>query len=80
MRLHKLADGIWALQGEPITFLTFPYEIRSTIIDVGGGELLIHSPVQISAASLLNELPGQVRYIVSPNKLHGLFGETMYLT
>lgn len=73
MRLHKLADGIWALDGNPISFLTFPYEIRSTVIDLGGGELFIHSPVQITAAGLLKALPGQVKYIVSPNKLHSLF-------
>lgn len=73
MGLHKLADGIWALDGNPIAFLTFPYEIRSTIIDVGGGELFVHSPVQLSAASLLKTLPGKVKYLVSPNKLHSLF-------
>lgn len=73
MSLHKLADGIWALDGESISFLTFPYEIRSTIVDLGDGQLLIHSPVQASKASLLQELPGSVRYVVSPNKLHSLF-------
>ena len=75
MELHKLADGIWALEGDPISFLTFPYEIRSTVIDLGGGELFIHSPVQLSATGLLKTLPGQVKYIVSPNKLHSLFLE-----
>jgi len=73
MRLHKLADGIWTLDGDPISFLTFPYEIRSTVIDTGEGGLFIHSPVQFSAASLLQALPGQVKYIVSPNKLHHMF-------
>ncbi|MFN2121992.1 MAG: DUF4336 domain-containing protein [Candidatus Promineifilaceae bacterium] len=73
MRLHRLADGIWSLDGNPVSFLTFPYEIRSTIIELGGGELFIHSPVQLSAATLLKALPGQVKYIVSPNKLHSLF-------
>jgi len=75
MSLHKLADGIWVLDGNPVSFLTFPYEIRSTIIELGGGELLVHSPVQITEASLLKTLPGQVKHIVSPNKLHSLFIE-----
>ena len=75
MDLHKLDDGIWTIDGNPISFLGFPYEIRSTVIDLGEGELFIHSPVQISAASLLKTLPGQVKYIVSPNKLHSLFLE-----
>lgn len=39
----------------------------------GRGELFIHSPVQLSAANLLTTLPGQVRYVTSPNKLHSLF-------
>lgn len=73
MSLQKLADGIWLLDGDAISFLTFPYEIRATIIDIGGGALFIHSPVQLSAANQLKELPGQVKYIVSPNKLHSLF-------
>jgi len=73
MGLSKLGDGIWTLDGNPISFFTFPYEIRSTIIDLGNGELLVHSPVQLSKAGLLKELPGQVKYIVSPNKLHSLF-------
>jgi len=70
-----LADGIWVLDGDPVSFLTFPYEIRSTVVDTGRGELFIHSPVQLSAASLLKALPGRVKYIVSPNKLHSLFLE-----
>ncbi len=73
MKLQKLAEGVWVLDGDPISFLTFPYEIRSTVIELGGGELFIHSPVQLSAASQLKALPGQVKYIVSPNKLHSLF-------
>jgi len=73
MRLHELDDGIWTLDGDPISFLTFPYDIRSTVIDVGGGGLLIHSPVQLPAANLLKSIPGRVNYIVSPNKLHHKF-------
>ena len=73
MRLNKLADGIWALDGNPISFLTFPYEIRSIVIEIGRGELFVYSPVQISAARLLKALPGQVKYIASPNKLHHKF-------
>ena len=73
MGLSRLADGIWVLEGDSISFFSFPYEIRSTIIDLGNGELLVHSPVQLSEADLLKELPGKVKYIVSPNKLHSLF-------
>lgn len=75
MSLQELAHGIWTMDGDPISFLTFPYEIRSTIVEVGSGELLVHSPVQVSAARRLRDLPGAVKYIVSPNKLHSLFLE-----
>ena len=66
---RKLADGLWVIDGDPLSFLSFPYEIRCTIIDIGGGELLIHSPVQVSAATQLESLPGQLKYIVIVN--HG---------
>jgi len=73
MGLRNLADGLWVLDGIPISFLTFPYEIRSTIIDLGGGDLFVHSPVQLSSLNPLESLPGRVKHIVSPNKLHSLF-------
>lgn len=72
MELQQLADGIWIIDGESISFLSFPYEIRCTVIEVGG-KLLIHSPVQLSASKYLERLPGNPGYIVSPNKLHSLF-------
>lgn len=72
-KLDQLADGIWTLDGDPISFLTFPYEIRSVVIDVGRGELFVHSPVQLDAAHLLKSIPGDARYIISPNKLHHKF-------
>lgn len=73
MELHKLDAGIWVLEGSPVSFFSFPYQIRSTIIDLGHGALLVHSPVQLGAARLMSDLPGQVKYLVSPNKLHSLF-------
>lgn len=75
MKLQELAGGLWVIDGDPLSFLSFPYEMRCTIIDIGGGELLIHSPMQVSAATQLESLPGQLKYIVSPNKLHSLFLE-----
>jgi hypothetical protein len=50
-RLRKLNEGIWTLQGDPVRFFTFPYELRSTIVDLGSKLLFVHSPVQLSVAA-----------------------------
>ncbi len=72
-RLRKVDARIWTLEGAPIRFLSFPYELRSTIVDLGDGSLFVHSPVQLSIAARSVEALGQVAYIVAPNKLHHLF-------
>ncbi len=72
-RLHEIDTGIWTLDGDPISFLTFPYQIRSTIMDTGSGSLFVHSPVQLAAWTESGGLPGTVEYLVSPNKLHHMF-------
>lgn len=71
---RPLADELWTFDGEPIRFLGFPYALRMTVIRLGDGSLLLHSPIQHSAALQreLNEL-GEIRFIVTPNKLHHLF-------
>jgi hypothetical protein len=72
-RLRELDEGIWTLEGDPTRFFTFPYELRSTIVDLGGNSLFVHSPVQLSVAAEAVESLGRVGYIVSPNKMHHLF-------
>lgn len=72
-RLRKLDEGIWTLRGNPVRFFTFPYQLRSTIVDIGGNMLLVHSPVQLSVGAQAVESLGRVAYIVSPNKMHHLF-------
>jgi hypothetical protein len=72
-RLRKLDEGIWTLRGDPVPFFTFPYQLRSTIVDLGGNVLLVHSPVQLSVGAQAVESLGRLAYIVSPNKMHHLF-------
>ncbi len=72
-RVRELDAGIWTLEGDPIRFLSFPYDLRSTIIDLGGRSLFVHSPVQLTAAAEAVGSLGRVRHIISPNKLHHLF-------
>lgn len=70
--LQQVDDHLWTLSGNPITFLGYPFEVRSTFVDLGG-EVFVHSPIQFSvAAPILSSLP-PVKHIVSPNKLHHLF-------
>lgn len=74
VKFHQIAEGLWTLDGECISFLSFPYELRMTIVMLGDGSLFLHSPVQLTDArrTLIGSL-GPVRAIVSPNKLHHLF-------
>ena len=73
-KLHKIGDGLWTLDGDRISFLTFPYELRMTIVRLSNGSLFLHSPVQLTEKrqALIRAL-GPVSSIVSPNKLHHLF-------
>jgi len=72
--LKQWAEGLWTLEGEPIRFVGFPYELRMTIVRLDDGSLWLHSPVQCTDANraLVDEL-GPVRHLVTPNKLHHLF-------
>ena len=70
---QELDPGIWTLEGKPIRFLTFPYELRSIIVDLGNGSLFVHSPVQLSVARPSLDAIGHVSHIVAPNKLHHRF-------
>jgi len=73
-QLHRIGERIWTLDGDRISFLTFPYELRMTIVQLADESLFLHSPVQLtderraSVSSL-----GPVSAIVTPNKLHHLF-------
>jgi hypothetical protein len=72
-RLRKIGEGIWTINGDPISFLTFPYTLRGTVVDLGDGSLFVYSPVQLSVAREAVNSLGSVAHIVSPNKLHHLF-------
>jgi len=70
--LRQIHQHLWVLAGRPIKFFGFPYELRSTIIDLGDA-LFVHSPVQMGVAKPELRALGSVNHIVSPNKLHHLF-------
>lgn len=72
--LHQMAPDLWTLDGEPISFFSFPYALRMTIIRLADGSLFLHSPVQLSdTRRVMVDSVGEVRFIVSPNKIHNLY-------
>ncbi|MBE7418967.1 MAG: DUF4336 domain-containing protein [Ideonella sp.] len=72
-RLREWATGIWTAEA-PLRFYGIPFGTRMTVVRLGDGSLLLHSPVALSAALRAEvDALGPVRHIVSPNKLHHLF-------
>ncbi len=72
--LQRIGEEIWIYEGTTVRFHGFPFSTRMTIVRLGKGDLWIHSPEKINA-DLKGELAdiGEVKYLVSPNKLHHLF-------
>lgn len=76
----EVSDGLWILDGGTIPFyappipVRFTYAVRSIVVRLPDGSLFIDSPVALND-NIRAELAriGQVKYVVSPNKLHHLF-------
>ena len=68
--LRALDTGIWVAD----TTLRYVVEMgrRMTVVDVGNGNLLIHSPAELTG-SIRSEFErlGRVRFVVPASKLHG---------
>lgn len=71
--LREWSDGVWIAE-VPLRFYGIPFGTRMTVVRLGDGSLLLHSPIHLSPElrSHLDRL-GPVKHIVSPNKLHYLF-------
>ncbi|GAB6040276.1 DUF4336 domain-containing protein [Endothiovibrio diazotrophicus] len=74
MTLQPAGEGIWTYEGETVSFYGFPFPTRMTVVRLADGGLWIHSPERIGDG-LREALAGlgEVRHLVSPNKLHHLF-------
>ncbi len=72
--LNKISDNIWTVDGDAVLFYGMPYTTRMTLVRLNNGMLWVHSPSKISD-KLLAEISalGEVKYLISPNKLHYLF-------
>ncbi len=73
-RLERIDDGIWIAEGPTVSFYSFPYSTRMTLVRLSGGDLWACSPIELDD-DLEREVRdlGPLRHLVSPNKIHHLF-------
>ena len=73
-QLQPVGEEIWIYEGSTVSFYGFPFPTRMTVVRLRGKDLWIHSPEKLND-DLKEELTGigDVKYLVSPNKLHHLF-------
>jgi len=71
--LSDSAYGLWTFQ-QPLSVLGAEIGCRMTVVRLGGNELLLHSPIRLTAV-LKNRLDhlGSVRHVLAPNLDHYLF-------
>jgi hypothetical protein len=71
--LRSLAENLWVVERAQ-TFYGLPVGTRMTVIRLGGGRLLLHSPVALDA-NLRSDLDalGPVSFAVAPNRVHHLY-------
>jgi hypothetical protein len=72
--LKSFGEGVWIVDGQPIGSNGLLLPIRMTVVRLGSGDLLLHSPIGYSPglARALEGL-GTVRHLVAPNLAHWLF-------
>lgn len=71
--MRKLGAGIW-IHERPFRLFGAEFGNRMTIIEVGDGALLVHSPIALDDALKSDvERLGRVAYLITPNAFHGMF-------
>ena len=72
--LNGICPGMWAAEHDVKMPGGVIFRTRMTVVDLGEGKLLLHSPVPLddTLASRIDQL-GEVRWIVAPNDHHHLF-------
>lgn len=73
-RPKPLAEGVWIVDGEPISAMGLKLPVRMTVIRLTDGGLLLHSPTQYTAElGHALEALGHVRHLVAPTVAHWMF-------
>lgn len=72
--MQIISENIWTIDGDAVPFFGMPYTTRMTVIRLSNDDLWIHSPLKISN-NLIDDILalGEVKFLISPNKLHHLF-------
>lgn len=72
--LEQFGPSLYTAEGPTVSFFGFPYPTRMAVTRLSDGDIWIWSPIALTE-ELADDVQslGQVRYIVSPNKLHHLF-------
>jgi hypothetical protein len=71
--LEQFGPSLYTADGPTVSFFGFPYPTRMAVVRLPDGEVWIWSPIALTQ-ELADDVQslGEVRYIVSPNKLHHL--------
>ena len=69
--LKPAGENLWVVDGPVISFYGLPFTTRMVVVKLENNELLIHSPIDLTE-NLKQELDqlGEVKYLISPNKIH----------
>ena len=72
--LDEVANNIWLVEGDLVSFYGFAYPTRSVVVRLPQDKLWIWSPIGLTEPlkESIDRL-GTVRHLVSPNKIHHLF-------
>jgi len=72
--IETLADGVYGIESSLRTGLGVTLPLRTTLLRLSDGGLLMHSPVRLSDADAQAiDALGPVRHIVAPNAFHHLY-------
>jgi hypothetical protein len=69
-----VADNLWVVDSGPMHVAGMPLPVRMTIIRLGNGELILHSPTPFSfpIKAQLDDL-GRIAHLLAPNTAHWSF-------
>lgn len=71
LTLKPVAPGLWVCDGPVISFYGLPFPTRMTVVQLEGGGLFVHSPVELSAGVVAEVTAlGPVEHLIAPNWIH----------
>ncbi|MGV3772246.1 MAG: DUF4336 domain-containing protein [Verrucomicrobiales bacterium] len=71
--LTELAPDLWEAT-QPLRVMGFDLGHRMTVVRLGSGELVLHSPIHLSSAIMANlQKLGSVSFILAPSSMHDLY-------